>query len=166
MVRGQLIICLINGTLTGIGLLIFDVKFALTLSLLTAVTSLIPIFGVFISSIPIILMALTNSFITALLMLAWILLIHFIEGNILNPKIIGKSAEIHPVLVILALMAGEREYGIFGALIAVPIFSILQTSYLFIREIVFAEGGPFEDLESDNRSDDLPTGPETATYED
>ncbi len=166
VVRGQLIICLINGTLTGIGLLIFDVKFALTLSLLTAVTSLIPIFGVFISSIPIILMALTNSFITALLMLAWILLIHFIEGNILNPKIIGKSAEIHPVLVILALMAGERVYGIFGALIAVPIFSILQTSYLFIREIVFAEGGPFEDLESDNRSDDLPTGPETATYED
>jgi len=120
VVRGQLIICLVNGILTGIGLLIFDVNFALTLSLLVTVTSLIPIFGVFISSVPIILMAMTNSFITALLMLGWILIIHFIEGNILNPKIIGKSADIHPVLVILALMAGQQAYGIFGALLCVP----------------------------------------------
>ncbi len=166
VVRGQLIICVVNGTLTGIGLLIFDVKFALTLSLLATVTSLIPIFGVFISSVPIILMALTSSFITALLILAWILLIHFIEGNILNPKIIGKSAEIHPVLVILALMAGERVYGIFGALIAVPIFSVLQTSFLFIREVVFAESGPFEELETAEGSSPPISEKGESSYED
>ncbi|MCG8335938.1 MAG: AI-2E family transporter [Proteobacteria bacterium] len=149
VVRGQLIICLVNGTLTGIGLLIFDIKFALTLSLLATVTSLIPIFGVFISSVPILLMALTNpnGIFSAFAILAWILLIHFIEGNILNPKIIGKSAEIHPVLVILALMAGEKAAGIFGALVAVPLFSILQTSFIFIREIVFAEGSPLDELQ-------------------
>ncbi len=151
VVRGQLIICVVNGTLTGIGLLIFDVKFALTLSLLATVTSLIPIFGVFISSVPIILMAITNSFITALLILAWILLIHFIEGNILNPKIIGKSAEIHPVLVILALMAGQKAYGIFGALLAVPFFSILQAAFNFIREIVFLDEILPEDSDSDDK---------------
>jgi predicted PurR-regulated permease PerM len=92
-------------------------------------------------------MAVTNDFFSAFAMLCWILLIHFIEGNILNPKIIGKSAEIHPVLVILALMAGQQAYGIFGALIAVPLFSILQTSFIFIREIVFAEGSPLEELQ-------------------
>ncbi len=151
VVRGQLIICVVNGTLTGIGLLIFDVKFALTLSLLATVTSLIPIFGVFISSVPIILMAITNSFITALFILAWILMIHFIEGNILNPKIIGKSAEIHPVLVILALMAGQKAYGIFGALLAVPFFSILQTTFNFIREIVFLDEILPEDSDSDEK---------------
>lgn len=138
VVRGQMIICLVNGTLTGIGLFVLDVKFALTLSLIATVCSLIPIFGVIISSIPIILMAITNSFITALLALGWILVIHFIEGNILNPKIMGKSAEIHPVLVILALMAGQNAYGIFGALIAVPLFSILQNTFFFIRELVFS----------------------------
>jgi predicted PurR-regulated permease PerM len=137
VVRGQMIICLVNGTLTGIGLFVLDVKFALTLSLIATVCSLIPIFGVFISSIPIILMAVTNSFFTALLAFGWILIIHFIEGNILNPKIMGKSAEIHPVLVILALMAGQNAYGIFGALIAVPLFSILQNTFFFIRELVF-----------------------------
>ena len=138
VVRGQMIICLVNGTLTGIGLFVLDIKFALTLSLIATVCSLIPIFGVIISSIPIILMAITNSFFTALLALGWILIIHFIEGNILNPKIMGKSAEIHPVLVILALMAGQNAYGIFGALIAVPLFSILQNTFFFIREIVFS----------------------------
>ena len=137
VVRGQLIICLVNGTLTGIGLFILNIKFALTLSILATICSLIPIFGVIISSIPIVLMAITDSFVTGLLALAWILLIHFIEGNILNPKIIGKSAEIHPVLVIFALMAGEKTYGLFGALIAVPLFSILQTTFIFIRETVF-----------------------------
>ncbi len=100
VVRGQLIICLVNGTLTGIGLFILDIKFALTLSLVATVCSIIPIFGVIISSIPIVLMAITDSFVTGLFALGWILIIHFIEGNILNPKIIGKSAEIHPVLVI------------------------------------------------------------------
>ena len=137
VVRGQLIICLVNGTLTGIGLFILNIKFALTLSILATICSLIPIFGVIISSIPIVLMAITDSFVTGLLALAWILLIHFIEGNILNPKIIGKSAEIHPVLVIFALMAGEKTYGLFGALIAVPLFSILQTTFIFIRETIF-----------------------------
>ena len=139
VVRGQLIICLVNGTLTGIGLFILNIKFALTLSILATICSLIPIFGVIISSIPIVLMAITDSFITGLFALAWILIIHFIEGNILNPKIIGKSAEIHPVLVIFALMAGEKTFGLFGALIAVPLFSILQTTFIFVRETVFGD---------------------------
>jgi len=137
VVRGQLIICIVNGILTGIGLVILDVKFALTLSLLATVCSIIPIFGVFISSIPIVLMAITGSLLSGVLALGWILIIHFIEGNILNPRIMGKSADIHPVLVILALLAGERAAGIFGALVAVPIFSILQNTFFFVREVVF-----------------------------
>lgn len=148
VVRGQLIICLVNGTLTGIGLFILDIKFALTLSLVATVCSIIPIFGVIISSVPIVLMAITGSLVTGLFALGWILIIHFIEGNILNPKIIGKSAEIHPVLVIFALMAGENAYGIFGALIAVPLFSIFQNTFLFIQEVLFSD-----DDQSDNSNE-------------
>ncbi len=137
VVRGQIIISLVNGTLTGIGLLILDVNFALTLSILATICSIIPIFGVVISSVPIVLMAITTSLWTGFLALAWILGIHFVEANMLNPKIIGRSAEIHPVLVIFSLMAGERAFGLFGALIAVPVFSILQTTFIFIRETFF-----------------------------
>lgn len=136
VVRGQIIICLINGTLTGVGLLIFGVPFVFTLSLVATICSLIPIFGTFLSSFPIVIMALTVSFPTALMIIGWILFIHFIEGNILNPKIIGTSAEIHPALVVFALVAGEYVAGIAGALLAVPVFSILQTTFLFLKSMI------------------------------
>ena len=58
------------------------------------------------------------------------------EANILNPKILGNAAQLHPVVVIFALLAGEHTFGLFGALFAVPTASILQTAFLFAREQV------------------------------
>jgi predicted PurR-regulated permease PerM len=133
VVRGQALICLINGVLTGIGVALLGIPFVVTLSVLAAVFSLIPIFGVLISTIPILLMALTVSFTTVLLALGWILAIHFLEGNFLNPKILGDSSKIHPVLIVFALVVGEHFFGVMGALLAVPIFSLLQNSFLFIK---------------------------------
>lgn len=131
VVRGQLLICLVNGTLTTIGLLLFNVKFAWILGLIATVLSLIPIFGTIISTIPSVGMALTNGLTVALLVLGWILMIHFIEANILNPKIIGSQAHIHPVIVIFALLAGEHAYGLIGALLAVPVASIILNVFRF-----------------------------------
>jgi predicted PurR-regulated permease PerM len=133
VVRGQAIICVVNGMLTGIGVAVLGVPFVVTLSIMAAVFSLIPIFGVLISSIPILIMALTVSVPTALLALAWILAIHFLEGNFLNPKILGDSAKIHPALIIFALLVGEQFAGVVGALLAVPIFSLIQNSFLFLK---------------------------------
>lgn len=135
VVRGQGMICLINGALTGVGIGLLGVPFVITLSLIATVFSLIPIFGVLISTVPILLMGLTVSFGTAVLALLWILAIHFLEGNFLNPKIMGDSAKIHPVLIIFALVVGEYVGGIFGALLAVPVFSLLQTSFLFLKSL-------------------------------
>ncbi len=133
VVRGQVMICLINGVLTGIGIAILGVPFVITLSIIAAVFSLIPIFGVLISSIPILLMALTVSFWTAIWSLVWILGIHFIEANFLNPKVLGGAAKIHPVLIVFALVVGEHFAGVMGALLAVPIFSLIQNSFLFLK---------------------------------
>ena len=142
VVRGQLLICLINGTLTGVGLLLFNVKFALIIAVFAGVLSLIPIFGTIISTIPAVAMALTQGISVALLVLGWILLIHFIEANILNPKIIGSSAHIHPVIVVFALLAGEHSFGLIGALLAVPVASILITLLKFVLERLVAEQKP------------------------
>ncbi len=136
VVRGQIIICLVNGAFTGVGLLIFDVPFVFTLSLVATLCSLIPIFGTFLSSVPIVIMALTVSVPTAFFIVGWILFIHFIEGNILNPKIIGTAAHIHPALVVFALMAGQYVAGIPGALLAVPVFSVVQTTFFFLKSII------------------------------
>ena len=131
VVRGQLMICLVNGVLTYIGLVILDIKFSLLLAVVAGVLSLIPIFGTILSSIPIVLFGLTDGLMTGVFALLWILGIHFVEANILNPKIIGTSAHIHPVIVIFALLAGESAFGLVGALLAVPTASILLTFFKF-----------------------------------
>lgn len=134
VIRGQLLICAINGVLTWVGLAVFGVKFAVLLACIAAVFSLIPIFGTILSSVPAVAIALTQSVSTALLVLAWILVIHFIEGNLLNPRIMGSAAKIHPVIVVFALLAGEHSFGLVGALLAVPAASIVQTTFQFIRD--------------------------------
>lgn len=139
VIRGQLVICLINGILTYIGLMVFDVKYELILAVVAAVLSLIPIFGSILSTIPIVLAALVSAdagidVARAIFITLWIIGIHFIEANLLNPKIIGTAAKIHPVLVIFALVLGEHSYGLVGALLAVPVASIVQVLFLYFRK--------------------------------
>jgi len=139
VLRGQLVICLINGCLTYIGLLIFGVKYSLLLGLLAGIFSLIPIFGTILSSIPIVAIAMVSGesgmdVAKGGIILGWILLIHFIEANFLNPRILGSAAKMHPVVVIFALVAGEHTYGLVGALLGVPAASIIQTLFLYLRE--------------------------------
>ena len=134
VVRGQLLICLVNGVLSAIGFWLFDLKYWPLMSLLAAVGSLIPIFGSILSTIPAVAIGLTQSPGTALAVLAWVVGIHQIEANFLNPKIIGDAAKIHPVLVVFSLLVGEHFFQIKGALFAVPCLSIVQTIFLHFRE--------------------------------
>ena len=132
VIRGQLAICAVNGFLTWIGLMFLGVHYAGLLGLIAGIFSLIPIFGTILSTVPIVLIAWSaGTFYQGLLALAWILLIHFIEANFLNPKIMGTASKIHPVVVVFALIAGEHAYGIVGALLAVPAASIVQSCFKF-----------------------------------
>ncbi|MBK9034046.1 MAG: AI-2E family transporter, partial [Myxococcales bacterium] len=147
VIRGQLLICLINGIFTYIGLVIFDVKYQLLLSFVAATMSLIPIFGSILSTIPIVLAALVSGdegidIARGVVMVAWIVGIHFIEANFLNPKIIGTAAKIHPVLVIFSLILGEKSYGLIGALFAVPVLSIISVVFMFFYRRTWMEGRP------------------------
>jgi predicted PurR-regulated permease PerM len=133
VVRGQVTICMINGILTFIGLVIFGVKFAFLLATIATVFSLIPIFGTIISSVPIVAMGLAQSWRAGLGMLVWIIGIHALEAYFLNPKIMGSAARIHPVVVAFSLIAGERTYGLLGAFLAVPVAAILVACFDFVR---------------------------------
>jgi predicted PurR-regulated permease PerM len=134
VVRGQLTICLVNGALTLVGLVLFGVKFAFLLATIATLFSLIPIFGTIISSVPIVAVGLSQSWRAGLAMLLWIIGIHALEAYLLNPKIMGGAARIHPVVVVLALLAGERSYGLMGALVAVPVAAILVACFDFVRQ--------------------------------
>ncbi|HEV7555635.1 MAG TPA: AI-2E family transporter [Kofleriaceae bacterium] len=136
VIRGQLVICLINSILTYVGLLVFGINYSLILAIVAGMMSLIPIFGSILSSVPIVLVALVSGdngldVFRGIAMTLWIIGIHFIEANLLNPKIIGTAAKIHPVLVIFALFLGEASYGLVGALFAVPVLSAIQVIFMF-----------------------------------
>jgi predicted PurR-regulated permease PerM len=140
VVRGQLLICLLNGALTAIGLLLFGVKYALLLALMAAVLSLVPIFGSLLSALPIMAVALVSNDIVSdlafgksLAILGWLIGIHLLEANWLNPKIIGTTAHIHPIIVVFALLAGHSVYGLAGALLSIPVVSMIQSVFQFAR---------------------------------
>ena len=130
-IRGQLLVCLINGVLTTAGLMILQVKYAVTIGLIAGVFSMIPIFGTVISTVPAVLIALTQSWVVALQVVGMICLIHLIEANFLNPKVLGHNAEIHPILVIFALLIGEHYGGAIGLIFAVPVAAIVRALLTF-----------------------------------
>lgn len=136
VVRGQLIICVVNGVLSAIGFALLGLKYWPVLAIVATVGSLIPIFGAIISSVPAVAIGLTQSFWTGALVLLWILAIHQLEANFLNPKIMGDAAKIHPVLVVFSLLVGEHFFHTTGALLAVPCMSIAQSLFLHFRQVV------------------------------
>ncbi len=143
VVRGQLVICAINGVLSAIGFAFVGLKYWPVLAAVSTVMSLIPIFGSIASAVPAVTLALTQSLGTAVFVLAWIVGIHQLEANVLNPKIMGDAAKIHPVLVIFSLLVGEHLFHAVGALLAVPSMSILQSLFLHFREVVDRDDADF-----------------------
>ena len=138
VIRGQLVICLINGALTYVGLMLFRVKYPLLLAAARVDDEprpdlrLDPVVGADrrhrAGRRP-----GTSTSSAGSMVLAWIIGIHQVEANFLNPKIMGGAAKIHPVLVVFALIAGEHSYGLVGALFAVPVASIIQTMFNYFR---------------------------------
>jgi len=134
VVRGQLTIMVVNGALTLVGLLVLKVPFAFALAALATILYVVPLFGTILSSIPIVLIAATAGGLPkGALALGWILVIHALESYVFNPKIMGDAARIHPVLIVLALVIGERSAGIVGALLAVPVASVFVAVFRFLH---------------------------------
>lgn len=138
-IRGQLLICVINGTFTTLGLLLLNVKFAITIGFIAGVFSLIPVFGAVISTVPAVLIALTQSVWTALAVIGVIIIIHLIEANMLNPKILGHTVELHPAIIIFAIIVGEHFFGALGLLFGVPVAAIVRSVLRFTYVEYFLE---------------------------
>jgi predicted PurR-regulated permease PerM len=134
VVRGQLIICVVNGVLSAVGFAFIGLKYWPVLSLIATVFSLVPIFGSIASAVPAVALGLTQSLGTAAFVLLWIIGIHQLEANVLNPKIMGDQAKIHPVLVIFSLLVGEHFFHVMGALLAVPCMSVAQSVFIHFRQ--------------------------------
>ncbi len=132
-VTGQLTEACILGVLCCIGMLIFGMPYAPVISVLIGFTALIPIFGAFIGAAIGAFLILLISPIQALGFLIFIVVLQQLEGNLIYPRVVGKSVGLPGIWVLAAVTIGGGLFGVFGMLLSVPICSI---AYTLIRELI------------------------------
>ena len=125
-IRGQIIIASFVGIFTTIALILIKVKYAVILGIFAGIANIIPYFGPFIGIVPTILFALLDSTGKALYAAGAFILIQQLESGFLTPKIIGRSVGIHPVYVIMSLIAGGKLFGVIGLIMAVPVLAAIK----------------------------------------
>ena len=125
-VLGQLTLSGIMGVLSFIAYLIIGLPFALVLAVLVAVMELVPLIGPLIGILPAIVVALSESPLTALWTVIASLIIHQLEANVFGPRVMKKTLGMRPLVTLLALTAFGSLFGILGAIIALPLTAVLQ----------------------------------------
>lgn len=125
--RGQLLLGLIIGAATWIGLTLLGVKYALVLALIAGITELLPAIGPFIGAIPAIIVAISIDPWKGLWVAGLYLVIQQLENHLIVPKVMSKTTGLNPVIVIVALLVGAKVAGIIGVILAVPTVLIIST---------------------------------------
>ena len=126
-ISGQCLEALIMGLLCFIGMLILQIPYASTISVLVGFTALIPIFGAFIGTfIGAFLIFMVEPF-KALIFIIFIIILQQLEGNIIYPKVVGKSVGLPSIWVMVAVTIGASIYGVLGMILSVPLCSILYS---------------------------------------
>ena len=132
-VTGQLTEACIIGVLCFIGMLIFRMPYAAMISVLIGFTALIPMFGAFIGTGVGAFLILLESPIKALLFVVFIIVLQQFEGNLIYPKVVGKSIGLPGIWVLTAVTIGGRLFGVTGMLFGVPVASII---YVVFKEFI------------------------------
>ncbi|KMY54840.1 membrane protein [Bacillus sp. FJAT-27231] len=134
-IRGQLFVCLVIGTVAALLFTFIGLKYAILLGLIIGITNVIPYFGPIIGAVPAVFVALTMSGQMALYTAIIVLILQFIEGNVLSPWIVGKSVHLHPLFIIGALLLGGEAGGVLGLIVAVPVLIIFKAAFMAERRI-------------------------------
>jgi predicted PurR-regulated permease PerM len=141
-VRAQLVLGLTVGAFTFIGLLILSRlvdpvfgRYAVLLSVSAGILELLPIIGPIISAVPAVLLAATAGLEPVIAALVLYTLVQQVENNVLVPKIQGNAIDLHPALVIFAIVIGGAFAGLLGAILALPVTAAARdvVRYLFRR---------------------------------
>jgi predicted PurR-regulated permease PerM len=138
-VKGQLLLSLIIGVSAGVGLWVLGTfgivpgadKYAVLFGCWVALMELIPYLGPWLGAVPAVIYALAVDPVSAIWVIALFLVIHQVEGHIVVPKVMGNALRLHPLVVIIALLGGSEVYGLFGALIALPLAAAIRAVWDF-----------------------------------
>ncbi|CAN5324833.1 N/A [soil metagenome] len=129
-VTGNLLISLIAGTLTTIVLLLTGVPYALALGLIVAILALIPLAGATIAAIIVGSIAFLHGITAGIIVVIFFVVYQQVENHLLQPVVYGRTVQLSPLAVLLAVLIGAELAGVLGALAAIPVAGTLQVIFL------------------------------------
>jgi predicted PurR-regulated permease PerM len=133
-VHGIALVALVDALLIGLVLVVVGVPLAMPLTVLTFLAAFFPVVGAVTVGLAAVLVALVaNGGVAAAVVAVWILIVQQLDGNVLQPLLVGRRLELHPVVVLLALAAGGVVAGLVGAFLAVPLAAVAGAVIGFAR---------------------------------
>lgn len=133
-VKGQILIAFINGIMMFIGFSVIGLNYSGVLAVAGGILSFIPYLGPTLTFLPAVFIALSASFFMVVkLMIVWVI-IQFVEGNLVEPNVMGNRLNVHPVSIIFILLIMGELLGLVGMLIGVPLYAILRVFFNYANE--------------------------------
>ncbi len=156
-IRGQIILALAVGTASTIGMVVVGAPYPLLLGIISGLTEVIPVVGPILGAVPGLAVASFSQegWVLVLKVLFVYIIVQQLENNLLVPKIQGDSVNLHPAIIMVALVVGSQVAGIVGLIAAVPTAAILRDVYLYLYRR-FTEGASPREAEASlaSRHDD------------
>lgn len=134
-VRGTLSMALLTAVLVGLGLQVLGIPYALLLGILAFLMEFVPVVGVLISGVIALLVALPKGLAITMVVLVYFIVVHILEADVIEPRVMGKALGIHPATGIIALLVGTELFGVWGALFGAPLAGLLQAIVLGIWQV-------------------------------
>src|SRR5215213_2647602 len=128
-IRAQLTSCLIIGTICTVGFAVFDVRYALVLGVVAGLLEFIPLLGPLVVAIVAATVAGFDSGTKAVAVLVFLGVLRIVQDYVLYPRLIGSGIHLHPLAVILAILAGHELAGVAGIFLAIPVIAVLTVTY-------------------------------------
>ncbi|GAA0951337.1 hypothetical protein GCM10009558_067790 [Virgisporangium aurantiacum] len=149
-VRSQAFVGLLDAVFIGIGLWVLGVPLVIPLAVLTFVSAFVPIIGALFAGFVAVLIALvSNGWTDALIVLAIIIVVQQLEGNVFQPMLQSRGLGLHASVVLLAVTLGGSLAGIVGSLLAVPVAAIVAVVWRYVREQLSEPAAPQPDPDPD-----------------
>jgi predicted PurR-regulated permease PerM len=132
--KGQALVALSVGILSGLALYFLGLDYAVLLGFLICVFNIIPYLGPIVGGAPAVIIALGTSWQLAVVVAIVLVIIHEFDSIVISPRIMSQQVNLHPAVVIFALLTGGTLMGFVGMLVAIPIAAVGKALYLHFRE--------------------------------
>jgi predicted PurR-regulated permease PerM len=126
-ISGQIVVSIFVSILIFIGYWLAGVHYALLLAWFAFIFNLIPFCGPIISTIPALFIGLSQSSLMGFKVVCVVIIVHLLDINLISPKIVGNRLQIHPVTIILLLVASFSLFGLLGVFLITPVYAMLRT---------------------------------------